>query len=251
MNSAKTFWTLLNVVLVIVILFGIKFLFSGDLTFNANRAITVSAEGKTAVIPDIARISFSVVSEGKDPKVIQDENAKKMNDAIAFVKSFGVKAEDIKTSAYTLYPQYDYGVVTPDGKPKPPMIVGYTLTQTVSIKVRDFSKIGDILGGLPGKGVNQIDQVGFDVDDQDSALAAARQEAFTKARAKAQAMAGFAGARLGSVMTFSEGYGGGVPIFYKAMSAESGRGGVATPAPTIEPGTQDVTVTVNVTYELR
>ncbi len=249
MNNTKTFWNLLNITLVIAILFGVKFFFSGDLTFDANRTVTVSGEGKTTVVPDIARVSFSVIAEGKDPKAIQNENAKKMNDAVAFVKSLGIAAKDIKTSSYNLYPQYDYGVITPDGKPRPPVIVGYTLTQTVAVKVRDFAILGDLFAGLPPRGINQFDH-SFDIDDPEAALAAAREEAFSKARAKAVAMAKAAGTRLGKVVTFSEGFDGG-PIPYKTLEARIDSAAGAPPTPTLEPGSQEVTVQVSVTYAIR
>jgi uncharacterized protein len=253
MNQKDLFWKLLNAALVLMVVFGLKVLFIGEIVPPyATRTVTVSAEGKATVSPDIARISFSVVSEGKDPKVIQEENTKKMNSAIAFIKEQGVDAKDIKTSNYNLYPKYDYN-------PKPyagtvtPMITGYTVTQTVSVKLRDLTKVGDVLGGLPALGVNQIEQVSFDVDDPDTYLNTAREEAFAKARAKAEAMAKMNGSRIRRVITFSESGGGyPIPMYYKGLMAADGRGGVeSAPAPALEPGSQDVNVSVTVTYEIK
>jgi uncharacterized protein YggE len=79
----------------------------GD-SFMPVRTITVSAEGKTTVAPDLAQFSFSVVTQGKDPSQIVDENNKKVSAAINFVKSQGVDAKDIKTSGYNLSPDYRY-----------------------------------------------------------------------------------------------------------------------------------------------
>jgi uncharacterized protein YggE len=251
MNYKELLWKLLNAVLVLLVIFGIKILFMGEIVPPyATRTITVSAEGKTTVVPDIARVSFSVVTEGKDPKVIQEENTKKMNSAIEFVKGTGVEAKDIKTSNYNLYPRYDYDPKPLSGS-QTPYIIGYTVTQTVSLKIRDLEKVGEILGGLPEKGVNQIEQVSFDVDDPDAYLNEAREEAFTKARAKAEAMAKMNGSRIRRVITFSEGGGGyPVPMYFKAEAMmDGGRGGAV--APSLEPGSQDVTVSVSVTYEIK
>ena len=107
-----------------------------------------------------------------------------------------------------------------------------------------------LLGGLPSKGINQLGGVNFSVEDQDKYLNQAREEAFTKARAKAEAMAKYSGARLGRVVTFNESNGGYPgPIYYaKAMSAD--HGGSLPPTPTIEPGSQEVTVNISVVYEI-
>ncbi|PIR88872.1 MAG: hypothetical protein COU07_04115 [Candidatus Harrisonbacteria bacterium CG10_big_fil_rev_8_21_14_0_10_40_38] len=248
--SQKWFWILLNSFLVVAIAFGIKVLFFSSF-FSPLRTVSVSAEGRAIVAPDIAEIYFSVVSEGKDPKVVQESNTKKMNDAIDFVKSQGIPAVDIKTSNYSLIPRYDYNP-RPDLYPtKTEQIIGYVLTQTVNVTVRDLEKTGAILGGLPSHGINQIENVSYMVDDPDAFLADARTEAFTKARAKADAMAKANRAKIRRVVTFGEST-GGYPIFYKGEAY--GRGGAtdvaSVPAPQIEPGTDEITVQVSVTYEL-
>ncbi len=211
------------------------------------RTITVSAEGKTTVVPDLATFSFSVVSQGADPVKLQNDNNAKVNAAIEFVKARGVDAKDIKTSDYNLSPNYVWNQKT--GKSS---IDGYTLNQSVIVKVRDLSKVAVLLGGLPSNGINQLGGVNFSVDDQDKFLNQAREEAFTKAKAKAIAMAKYSGARIGKVVTFNESNGGYPGPIYYAKEAGLGMGGPSMPpAPTIEPGSQEVTVTVNVVYELR
>ena len=254
MNQKEWFWKFLNAVLVLLVLFGLKILITGEFTTPyTSRTITVSADGKATVSPDIARISFSVETEGKDPSVIQAENTKKMNSAIEFIKASGVDEKDIKTSNYNLYPRYNYYQPKSSGVIESPTIAGYTVTQTVSVKVRDLDNVGEILAGLPGKGINRIEQVSFDVDDPDVYLDTAREEAFNKARTKAEAMARMNGAHIRRVITFSEGGGGyPMPLYYKTEAAfDGGRGGAGAVAPTIEPGSQDVTVNVTVTYEIK
>jgi len=247
LSSKNLFWSLLNLTLILVIIFGVTGLVY-KLFYKTDRTITVSAEGKVTVSPDIANVSFSVVSQGKDPELVQGENTERMNEAIDFIKSQGIEAKDIKTVNYNLAPQYDYETrVYPLPKPN---IVGYTLTQTVLVKVRDLSKTAPILAGLTRQGINQIETVSFDIDDPDRYLNEARGEAFLKARAKAETMAGYNGVRISRVVSFSES--GGMPIPYYEMRA-LGVGGApdAPPVPQIEPGTQEVTVTVSVTYEIR
>ena len=241
------FWLLLNIVLVVVVLAGLaslKALYRYSKSLPASRTITVSAEGKTVVLPDIASFYFSVVNEGSDPEKIAEKNNVVINEALGFVKEEGVEDKDIKTTGYDLSPRYEY-----DEKRKTSFISGYRLTQTVTVKIRDFTKISKILGVLPGFGINQIGSLSFSVDEPDVYLNEAREQAFKKARAKAEAMARQNGTKIKRVVTFSE-FGGGyppIPIFAKA---EIGGFGGDVVAPRIEPGSQEVAVNVSVTYEI-
>lgn len=213
-------------------------------SFYPARTITVLAEGKATVSPDIAKISFSVVSEGVDPGKIADENNKKMTRALDFVKSQGIDEKDIKTTQYNLNPRYVY-----DEKNRRSYISGYELTQTVLIKVRELNKSGKILGGLPELGINKIGSISFDVDDSEKYLAEARNRAFEKAKAKADAMAKKNGVRIGRVVNFAENQ--GYPVFPAYESFGRDIKAAALAVPSIEPGTQEVVVNVNITYEIR
>jgi|SRR3989344_2269919 len=235
----------LMVVAIGAMLFGIFAAIRWSDSLYPSRTISVSAEGRAWVLPDIANLFFSVVSEGTDPEKLQTDSNAKMKSAINMVKSIGVDEKDIKTTGYNLNPTYQY-----DEKTRRSYISGYTLTQAVGVKVRDLGKVAKVLGGLPELGINQIGTVSFGVEDPDKYLADARSEAFGKARAKAEEMAMKNGVTLGRVQNFSEYLGGGpVPYYAKGM----GGGEVATPAsiPTIEPGSQEITVQVSVTYALK
>ena len=250
-DSKRIFWILVNVSLAVASILGLMWAKSIWVSSNAvipSRTINVTAEGKTVVAPDIAQFSFSVVAEGKDPEKLAEENTKKMNDAIAYVKSQGVEAKDIKTAGYNLSPKYNY-----DPKTGRSFINGYTITQTVFVKVRDFAKVGKLIGSLPIYGINDISSLSFDIEDPDKYLSQAREEAFAKARAKAEAMAKQNGVRISRVINFYESSGGYPrPYMYETFGKGGDMGApTAPPAPAIEPGSQEVTVNVNVTYEIR
>lgn len=209
------------------------------------RTIIVNGDGEVILKPNISIVSFSVVSEGKDTVVLQNENNAKINQAIAFVKNQKVDDKDIKTSGYNLSPRYIYNPKTGQS-----FIDGYNLTQTVTIKIRDLNNVSKILGGLPGLGINQINGPNFSVDDLESYLSEAREKAFKDAREKAQEQAKFNGVRLGRVVSFSEGSRGGypMPMYLEAM----GKGGdMGSVPPAIEPGSEEVKVTVTVTFEIK
>ncbi len=250
-NLKQYFWLLLDLFLAAAVVGLLFFAFpiAGKYkdSLYPTRSMTVTAEGKTLVSPDIATTSFSVVSRGQNPDELASRNNELVSQAIDFVKSKGVEAKDIRTTGYNLQPNYEY-----DEARRTSFISGYTLTQTVTLKVRDLPKVGEILGGLPELGINQIGGVSFGVDEPEKYLAEAREEAFRVAREKAEAMARAAGVKLGRVLNVNEYQGGPIYPYYAAEKAVGmGGGGVAVPAPTIEPGSEEITVNVTVSYELR
>jgi len=208
------------------------------------RTITVSAEGKVVVSPDIAKLSFSVVSEGANSKTLADNNIKQMNAAIDFIKSKGIDEKDIKTTQYDLSPRYNY-----DKNTGRSYIYGYTLTQTVLVKIRDLTEVAEVLAGLPPLGINQISSVSFDIDDPEKFLTDARNQAFDKAKIKAENMAEKNNVSLGEVINFSE-YQGSVPVAYR-NTLPMGAGGEVAALLQIQPGSQEVSIQVNVTYEIK
>lgn len=210
----------------------------------ARHTIVAEGIGRALIKPDLATISFSVVSEGSNASGLQEDNNQKINKAIALVKGLAISEKDIKTMGYTLSPKYRY-----DQKNGGSFIDGYTLTQTVVVKVRDFEHAGKILGGLPSLGINEISGPNFSVEDKDGYLQEARAEAFMKAKGKAHALARMAGVRLGRVVTFSENQGGGypMPMYAKAEVMGGDRGGIP---PQIEPGSEEAMVNVSVTFEI-
>jgi len=209
------------------------------------RTIVVEGEGRATLKPDIATVSFSVISEGKDPVSLQADNNQKMTQAIEAVKTLGIEAKDIKTTGYNLSPRYVYR--REKGRSE---IDGYTLTQKVTVKVRNLDKVASVLAALPPAGINQIHGPNFSVDDPDEFLAAARAEAFAKAKRRATELAATAGVRLGKVVTFSES-GGQPPIVFAREFSTLGVGGEGSTQPPIEIGSEEVVVRINVTYQIR
>ena len=207
------------------------------------KTITVNADGKVTVTPDTAKVSISVVTDGKTADEVQKRNTESMNKVIEYVKGLGVEAKDIKTTYYNLYPRYDYV----NGRQE---AAGFSVSQSAEIKVRDLKKVGEIVTGTVARGANQVQGVDFFVDDPEKFKAEARKTAFDKAEVKAKEMAKLTGVRLGKVVTFSESYNGQPPIYYeKAYGIGAGMGGGGVPD--IQSGSQEVTVSVSVVFEIR
>jgi uncharacterized protein YggE len=186
------------------------------------RSFSVSGDGKATAIPDVAKFSFQVVTEGgKDIGTLQTTNTDAVNKAIAFVKSEGVADKDIKTESYDISPRYQtykcdptpvvyhepmlpasdggYSISVPTETAvcPPASIVGYTVTQSVDVKVRDFSKIGNIINGVVKNGANEVGALSFALDDPTTVQNEARADAITKAKAQAQAIAQESGFKIG------------------------------------------------------
>lgn len=212
------------------------------------RSFQVSGEGTSQAIPDIAQFSFGVLTQGGiDLKTIQQENSLKTNDAIAFLKARGIEEKDIATQNYSVEPRYQYYNCFEGGSEcPPPDIVGYTVTQQVKVKVRDFSIIGELLSGVVENGANTVTQLSFAVDDPTEVQNEARKEAVEKAKTKARALAEAGEFRIGRLLSIQEGFSAFPQYDYVALE---GRGGGA--APTIEPGSQEIAVNVTLVYEIR
>lgn len=222
------------------------------------RSFTVAAEGKSLNFPDVAKFNFGVKTEGgKNIGDLQNENAEKVNAALESVKSGGVKDEDIKTIRYDIEPRYQYNncsIYQFDNCPKnkdcicpPPKIVGYTISQTIEVKIRDFEKIGELLNGIVNKGVNEISQLSFEIDDLTISQNEARNQAIVKAKEKAESIAQTAGFRLGRLLSVEENS-GQIP-YYKTLRTEAVDMG-ASAIPTIEPGSQETNISISLTYEI-
>ncbi|MBF8280366.1 MAG: hypothetical protein HW383_139 [Candidatus Magasanikbacteria bacterium] len=204
--------------------------------------VTISGEGKVTATPNIAYTDIGMVTEGKDVADSQKENSEKMNSLIGGIKAAGVADADIQTSQYNIYPRYSYEA----GKSR---IDGYTVSQSVRVKIRDLTKINDILG-LAGKyGANQVSGVQFTIDDPEMLQAEARAKAVEQAKKKAAMLAGQLGVKFTRIVSFSESFGGGgpMPMYLKA----EGVGGAEFLPPQVEPGSLEVQVQVSITFELQ
>ncbi|MFA5948440.1 MAG: SIMPL domain-containing protein [Candidatus Gracilibacteria bacterium] len=211
------------------------------------REISIEGKGKAYAIPDVAKISLGVTTDGATSEVTVLDNTKKINAIMAELENFKIDKKDIQTTNYYLNPKYDY---TPD---KGNFQNGYTLSQNIEIKVRDFTKIGDIIAKTTKVGANMVGGINFTVDDTDKAKAEARVQAIAKARENAKSIADAAGLKLGKVLSYYEYVDAGYPDYGKGggmMASSADVGGPMPVSPTIEPGQQEVSITVNLSYRI-
>lgn len=238
--------------------------FSRNTEPTSFRSFSVEGNGKATAIPDVSRFTVRVITEG-DTNLgnSQNKNTEKINAVLSFIKAKGIAQQDIKTQNYSVAPRYQYfscsDPVPFQGSEQavkpcpPPQIVGYTVEQTIAVTVREknFGTIGELLSGVVGKGANSVSQLSFEVDDPTAVQSAARAQAIEKAKIKAQSMAQAGGFSLGRLLSIDEGN-SYTPSYDRYLSAApTAYATEAKIAPTIEPGSQDVSVDVTLKYEIQ
>lgn len=223
---------------------------------NPTNIITVSGEGEVFAVPDIATFTFSSSEDAKTVKDAQDKVTQKIDVALsALKKDYDVAEKDIKTVDYSVYPKYDYTSFPCSQFSCPPSkqnLTGYTVSQTISVKVRKVADAGEILGAMGTAGVTNISGLNFTVDDEDALTREARKSAITDAQEKAEALSRDLGVSIVRIVSFSES--GNYPIYYskfglETMAQDGGRGGAN--APEVPVGENKITSNVTITYEIR
>lgn len=217
------------------------------------RSFNVSGEGEVIATPDIASFTFGVVTEGgTDTTALQNQNTERANAAIAYLKENGIADEDIKTEFFDISPRYQYfDCFGGSGRACPPAeIVGYTINQSVRVKVRELEKAGELISGVVDAGANTVSQLRFMIDDPSALEAEAREKAFAEAREKAEALAEAGDFRVGKLLGVNEGF-TGIPYASFESFDDVAIGGKGGGIPSIESGSQTVRVNVNVRYEIR
>ncbi len=204
--------------------------------------LSVNGEGKVTATPNIAMTTVGLVTEKITIADAQSENSQKMNALIAAMQQLGISNDDIKTSQYQMFPKYSY-----DQK-NGSTITGYSVTQSVDVKIRDLTKISAVLAKAGEIGANQVSGIQFTVDDPKILRAAAREAAVKDARLKAEKLAAELGVKLGSVIAFNESASNGGP---RPMMFEAFKSGAASDAsPSIQSGSLDIETSVTITYEI-
>ncbi len=211
--------------------------------------ITVSADDKVVAKPDIASLNLSVVSKGASVSQVSTDGNQKMTAIVNALKGMQIDEKDIETTNYSLVPEQDYSIDrVPNQAPK---IVGYTLTQSLNVKVRKLDQVSDVLQKATSLGANSMDGINFTIDNSDQLKDQAREKAFSKAKAKAETLAKQAGVSLGKIVSFNDDSVSPMPYdsyYNKAMPMSAAA--EAVPAPSIETGSQEVHASVSITYEI-
>ncbi len=201
--------------------------------------ISVSATGEVSVVPDIATVDFTVKLTASTTEAAQSEASTAMNAVIAAMKALGIADEDLKTSSFATSEVYDRDV-------SPAVVTGYRASQTLTVKIRDTERIAEVLDAGPANGATSVSSLRYEVEDEMQARQDARVEAMANAKKQAKQIAAAMGVRLGRVVSYSEGPDGSIPMYYESLDAMK----VEESDAAVEVGTEEVRMTVYVTYSL-
>ncbi len=210
------------------------------------RTLSVSGNGMVSLTPDIAYINIGVHTDNPDLATAVNQNNTQTQTLVDALKNAGIAVADIQTSNFSVYTNGNKSFDPTTGQS---IDSGryYSVDNTVYVTVRDLSKLGSLLSAGIASGANSINGINFDVADKTAAMAQARQKAMTNASNLAAELAQSAGVKLGSIQSIS--YSDNSPIPYYGM----GGGGAAAPNASvpIQPGQTQISVTVNVSYNVK
>ncbi len=237
-------------------------------TPNPTNIITVSGTADVSAPADTAEFSFTIIGDGKTVADAQAKANPISKKALDYLKAQGIADADVNNGGYNAYPQYGTtqvacpqvqtmmapanggsAIAYPVCPPSQQVITGYEVSQTISVKVHDTSKAGTLLGGVGALGVSNISGLSFTIDKEDSLKNQARSQAIDKARAQAEELAKELHVSLGKITSFSEQGNYPGPIMY-AKNMMAGAADSAS-APSIPTGSNKITSTVSISYEIR
>ena len=208
----------------------------------AGTRLDVNATGEVTRVPDVAIISAGVVSRSATATGALQNTADRMSRVLTALKRAGVEDRDIQTSNVSLNPEYRYV------ENQPPQLVGYSASNTVTVRFRDIRNSGKILDALVAQGANQINGPTLTVDKPEIALDEARAKAIAIGRARAELYARSLGLRVVRVVSVNES-GGSYPV--PPPMPMYARADMAQAKTSIEPGEQKLQVNLAITFELQ
>lgn len=166
--------------------------------------ILVMGEGSVELAPDMAILTLTVTREAETATAALDANSSAMNEVLAAMQAEDIEARDLQTSGFSVQPRYVYPKSRASGEAEPPRIVSYTVRNSLTVRVRDITRVGVILDKSISLGVNEGGNLVFGNDDPSTALTQARVMAMKDAVAKADTLAEAAGVKAGRILEISE-----------------------------------------------
>ncbi len=212
--------------------------------------LSVSAQGQIEIDPDRAVVRVGVVKEAKDARTAMSQINERLDKARKLIKALNIRGTQLTTSNISIYPIYDNSRETrPRRQIGETTIIGYRASNTLSVRIDDITRTGEVIDEAVKAGVNQMQGVSFTSRDPFEAQTRALAHATLRAKMKANIMAGAMGAKIKRVVAASE---SGTRFPQTIQRALGGMESLSlAPAPTpVEPGSLTITASVSITYEL-
>lgn len=236
----------------------------------ASNTISFDGKGEVSASPDLATIGFTIREDAKEMKDAQNKVTTKENAVLNFLNKSGIAKKDIKTENYSSYPKYEYrnavcppipmgagysGITVSPTSPYycPPgkqALIGYEVSENISVKIHDLAKAGEIVKGIGAVGISDMNGPNFSIENEDALKEQARKIAINDAKVKAEVLSNDLGVRLVRIVNFSEN--GNYPIMYaKGMMVADSASNAPSPSPELPTGENKITSNVTITYEIR
>ena len=211
---------------------------------NQQVGIWVNGTGKVTVTPDVAILQVGVQAQASSVADAQAQASNAMDKVMTALTANGVAKKDIQTRYFNISQ-----VTKWDDKSQTQIIIGYQVSNSVTAKIRDLGKAGDVIDAVAvaGGDLTRINGITFTFEDPTAAMQQARDKAMADAQAKAMQLAKDGGVTLGKPTYITENSYVPYPPTYSMSAAGDKAAGVATP---ISPGDMDITVNVQVTYAI-
>jgi uncharacterized protein YggE len=224
---------------------GSKVLAADDkISESTAKTINVTGNGEINATPDIAYVSLGVITEKNAVSEAQNENSNTMNKIIDGVKKQGIQSEDIKTINYSISPKYNY-----DNKTGNNTLVGYTVLNTLSVTVKDITKVGTIIDSAVANGANNSNGVSFGVSDYQKYYNMALKNAISNAAATAQVIASSIGVTISTPIKITEDSSSipnQYPVYFDGADKNST---VGQSSMSVETGTYKIKASVSLVYQ--
>lgn len=157
---------------------------AGAETMTTNKTINVNGEGVIKVKPDTAYLSIGVETSNKNVETAQKDNKDKMNKLLASLNQLGIKNDDIKTTNYSIYPDYKYNNQTGEST-----LNGYKVVNMIDVTVSKIDTVGTVIDNVTKNGANNINQISFGIANQKEVYLKALNEAVKDSKTKAETIA--------------------------------------------------------------
>ncbi len=214
---------------------------------NNQDRFSITGSGTVYAKADIANLEVGLRTGAKKTAAeATADSSNKMNEIIGELKKLDINEKDIKTTSYNLNPVYNW--TDQAGQ----QLIGYEVVQNLTLKIRDLTKIGDVIAKTTEKGANQIGNINFTIDDEYALKNQARELAIQKAKEKAELIAKQSGMKLGEIKSVYESSEPMMPIAYSNAKMDLRAGsGESVVAPNIQTGQNEIKVEVTLIYEVK
>ena len=215
-----------------------------------NGGIIVTGTSSIELEPDMATLSLGIESSANTVSEARDNASISINEMLNAMKNVGIDDEDIQTTAFNIYPQYEYIEVRDNGRVRGVQeLVGFTVSNMLLVTVKNLEGIGEIIDKITDAGGNDVrfNSINFGIQDPIPYQSELRKLAVDDGLTKASQLAEYSGVKLGAVTMITD-YSSQVSVAQdQAFFAERA---MAIPSTSINPGSLNLSMRVDMVFAI-